>query len=89
METREEILKRINWDYNYSVAEIDSFIRGNNFFDKKPFLIKLLKSASWYSILNTFSKQEIKEILSEEVVDNLHIESLRKKYTYARQVLFG
>lgn len=89
METREEILKRINWDYNYSILEIDSFIKEKNFFDKKPFLIKLLKSVSWYNILQAFSKQEIKEMLSEEVVDNLHIESLRKKYTYARHVLFG
>ncbi|MBS1681023.1 MAG: hypothetical protein JST48_04870 [Bacteroidetes bacterium] len=89
METRAEILKRINWDYNYSTEEIDSFIKGKNFLEKKPFLIKILMFVSWYNILKTFSTHEIKEILSEEVVDNLHIDSLRKKYTYARHLLFG
>ena len=71
METREEILKRINWDYTYTVAEIDAFIKGKIFFDKKPFLIKLLKSVKWYNLLAVLSSQKIKEILSKEIVNNL------------------
>ena len=88
METREEILKRINWDYTYSVEEIDKIIRGNNFQDKKPFLIKLLKSVRWYNLREAFSEQEIKEMLSSDIINNLPVASLREKFKYASRVLY-
>lgn len=89
METREEILKRINWDYHYTVEEIDLIIKSDDFRRKKPFLIKLLKSVQWYTLLDNFNEKEIKEMLSPDVVNNLPVESLREKYRYASRFLLG
>jgi hypothetical protein len=89
METREEALRKINWDYSYTVEQINAILTGNDFRMKKPFYIKLLKSFRWYVLLKILSEQEIKEMLSLDVIDNLHIESLKNKYHYVRQVLYG
>ena len=88
MDTREEVLRKINWDYNYSVKEIDSILKGDDFEMKKPFYIKLLKSFRWYVLKEVLTENELREMLTSDVVDNLHIQSLKDKYTYARQVLY-
>jgi len=88
MDTREEVLRKINWDYNYSVKEIDSILKGDDFKMKKPFYIKLLKSFRWYVLKEVLTENELREMLTSDVVDNLHIQSLKDKYTYARQVLY-
>ncbi|MBY0435133.1 MAG: hypothetical protein K2U26_13580 [Cyclobacteriaceae bacterium] len=89
METREEVLKKINWDYTYTVEEINAILRGDDFRMKKPFYIKLLKSFRWYVLKDVLSKGEIEEMLSPDVINNLHIPSLKEKYKYVRQVLYG
>lgn len=88
METREEVLRKINWDYTYTVDEINAILEGNDFSMKKPFYIKLLKSFRWYVLRRVLSDKEVMEMLSPDVVDNLHINSLKEKYNYVRQVLY-
>ena len=89
MEQRQDILRRINWDYDYSVEEIDRILKGNDFSSKKPFLIKLLKSVRWYNLILILDAQEMREILSPEIIDNLPVASMKDKYRYARQLLYG
>ena len=89
METRAEVLRRINWEYTYTVEEIDSILKGNDYRLKKPFYIKLLKSFRWYILQKVLSTDEIKEMLTPDVINNLHINSLKEKYHYVRQVLYG
>jgi hypothetical protein len=88
METREEVLRKINWDYTYTVEEINAILKSDNFSMKKPFYIKLLKSFRWYVLRSVLSEKEIIEMLSPEVINNLHIASLKKKYNYVREVLY-
>ena len=82
METREDVLKKINWDYAYTVEEINAILKGNDYKMKKPFYIKLLKTFRWYVL---------KDVLTEslDVINNLHINSLKEKYKYVREVLYG
>lgn len=89
METREEVLRKINWDYTYTVAEINAILKGADYRMKKPFYIKLLKTFRWYVLINVLSELEIKEMLSPDVVNNLHVNSLKEKYKYVRAVLYG
>jgi hypothetical protein len=89
METREEILKRINWDSTYTVKDYERILAGKNFNDKKFIYHKLLKSARWYNLLQILSKQELQEMLSPEILDRFHIASMKDNYRYARKVLFG
>lgn len=89
METREEVLKKINWDYAYTVEEINAILKGNDYRMKKPFYIKLLKTFRWYVLKDVLTESEIEEMLSLDVIDNLHINSLKEKYKYVREVLYG
>jgi hypothetical protein len=89
METREEVLKRINWDYTYTVEEINAILKGNDYRMKKPFYIKLLKTFRWYVLKDVLTESEIAEMLSLDVINNLHINSLKEKYKYVREVLYG
>jgi hypothetical protein len=88
METREEALRKINWDYTYTVEDINAILNGSDFKMKKPFYIKLLKSFRWYVLYHILTEREIREMLSSEVLDNLHIHSLKEKYKYVRQILY-
>jgi hypothetical protein len=56
---------------------------------KKQFYIKLLKSFRWYELKEVLTETELEEMLSPEVINNLHVNSLREKYVYVRQVLNG
>jgi hypothetical protein len=89
MKTREDVLRMINWDYTYTVEEIDNILKGADAQMKKPFYIKLLKSFRWYELKDHFTETEIEEMLSPEVINNLHVNSLKEKYAYVRQVLYG
>lgn len=89
MEQRQDILRRINWDYDYTVEEIDRILKGKDYSSKKPFLIKLLKSVRWYNLILILDDEEIKEILSPDVIDNLPVASMKDKYRYARHLLYG
>jgi hypothetical protein len=89
METRQEVLRKINWDTTYTVDEINSILKGNDFRMKKPFYIKLLKSCRWYILKEVLTEAEIKEMLTPDVINNLHVASLKEKYNYVRQILYG
>lgn len=89
METRAEVLQRINWDYTYTVAEIDAILKGNDYQMKKPFYIKLLKSFRWYVLRKVLTESELEEMLTPDVINNLHIHSLKEKYHYVSRVLYG
>lgn len=89
METREEVLRKINWDYTYTVDEVNAILIGNDYRMKKPFYIKLLKTFRWYVLKEVLTESEIKEMLTPDVINNLHIDSLKEKYKYVREVLYG
>lgn len=89
METREEVLRKINWDYTYTVDEVNAILIGNDYRMKKPFYIKLLKTFRWYVLKEVLTESEIKEMLTPDVINNLHIDSLNEKYKYVREVLYG
>ncbi len=89
METREEILKRINWDTTLTVNDFEKILSGDSLNNKKFIYHKLLKSVSWYNLKSILSEHELREILSPEILDRFHIPSMRENYLYARKVLFG
>ncbi|MBX2895262.1 MAG: hypothetical protein KF763_07460 [Cyclobacteriaceae bacterium] len=89
MKTREDVLSMINWEYTYTVEEIDAILKGTDHQKKKSFYIKLLKSFRWYDLKDVLTETELEEMLSPEVINNLHVTSLKEKYAYVRQVLYG
>lgn len=88
METREEILKRINWDYNYTVLDQEKILAGNDLRAKTHIYLKLLQGVRWYTLQNILSEKEMKEILSPDVVKKVFPVAMRKGYENARQLLY-
>lgn len=88
MESRPEILKRINWDYNYTVADQEKILAGKDLQPKIHVYLKLLQSVRWYTLKSILSENELKEILSAEVVKRVFPVSLKKNYENARRILY-
>lgn len=89
METRQQILKKINWDYTHSVEDQEKILSGMDLRAKLPIYHKLLKSVRWYTLQTILSENELREILAPEVIDHLHPPSLRANFQHARHILFG
>jgi hypothetical protein len=89
METREEVLKRINWDYTYTVEEQERLLASDNLSDKKHIYLKLLQGVRWYTLLSILTEKELKEALSVDVIRAVFPRPLRDTYMYASKTLFG
>lgn len=88
METREEVLRKINWDYTYTVADQEKLLASENLSEKKHIYVKLLQGVRWYTLLSILSDKELKEAMSLEVVKAVFPQPLREKYLYVRKSLF-
>lgn len=88
METREEVLRKINWDYTYTVAEQEQLLASDNLSDKKHIYVKLLQGVRWYTLLSILTEKELREAMSLEVVSAVFPRPMREKYLYVRKSLF-
>lgn len=89
METRREILKRINWDYNYSIEDQERIMASSDLSAKLHIYHKLLTSVRWYRLHAILTERELREALSADVIDHLYPPSLRANFQHARRILFG
>ncbi len=89
METRDEVLRRINWDYTYTVEMQERLLASDNLSDKKHIYLKLLQGVRWYTLRAILTEKELKEALSMEVIRAVFPRQLRDTYIYASKALFG
>lgn len=89
--TKIKLLKQIVWDYNISGADIEAVL---NF--EKPsaghltrgmIFQRILESYPWFTILQIFTPDEVRGMLSDEVIGKLRVPSLRTKYEFVRRRL--
>ena len=87
-----KILKQINWDTTHSTEELYKVFRGEvkeaGSVDKTYLYHKILNGYNWYTVMKIFPREELKNVLSEEVIKRLFPQPLRDKYRYVRRVLF-
>jgi hypothetical protein len=88
MEKRAEVLRKINWDYTYTVAEQEQLLASENLSDKKHIYVKLLQGVRWYTLISILTEKELKEAMSLEVMRAVFPQPLREKYLYVRKSLF-
>jgi len=89
-EKLKEELKEIVWDYEVSLEELIQILEGRKksfSLNREKILARLLLSVNWYKLLEIFGPHILKEILNDEVLKYIHIESLRQDFVYAREVL--
>jgi hypothetical protein len=93
METAERntILKQILWDYSISAEEIDAVLRGEmkqaGHYNQDMIFVRILESYSWFTILQLFSPDLIKSLLTTQVISKLRSPSLRRKYEFVQKRL--
>ena len=85
------MLSQIMWDYNIPVADIEALLSGKKemagHYDLHSLFKKLIESYSWYTILQIFTPDEIKRLLTDDTINRLRIPSLKKKYEFVKQRL--
>ncbi len=86
-----KLLSQIMWDYNIPVADIEALLSGKKemagHYDLHSLFNKLIESYSWYTILQIFTPDEIKRLLTDDTINKLRIPSLKKKYEFVKQRL--
>ncbi len=88
---RNTILNQILWDYNISAEDIDAVLRGEmkqaGHYNQDMIFLKILESYSWFTILQLFSPNQIKYLLTNQVISKLRSPSLRRKYEFVQKRL--
>ena len=88
---RHKIFRQIMWDYNISAVDVEAVLQGKRdtigHYDKQTIFIKLLESYSWFTIVQLFSPDELRQLLSDDVVKKLRFKSLRNKYEFVQKRL--
>ncbi len=86
MNTKQNLLKQLLWDTNISVEELSAILANETqrvgSFDTRKIFLKCLESYSWFTILEIFTIQEVKELLTEEVISKLRSKALQRKYQF-------
>jgi hypothetical protein len=84
-------LKLIMWDYDISVQEMESLISGNTpkagHYTRETLFIKMASGLPWFTLLDIFGAEKIKELLTDDVIKRIWPESIQKKYRYVRKRL--
>ncbi|MCK4920223.1 MAG: hypothetical protein KAS71_04205 [Bacteroidales bacterium] len=88
---RHKLFRQIMWDYDISPVEVEKVLQAKKdtvgHYNKQTIFIKLLESYSWFTMLQLFSPQELRQLLSDDVVKKLRFKSLRKKYEFVQKRL--
>ncbi|MDD8019142.1 MAG: hypothetical protein PHP42_12270 [Bacteroidota bacterium] len=92
IEEKQQTLKKIFWEYDFSGEELQALLQGKisraGHLDKEGLYLRLLSSLTWYVILDLIGTNHLDDLLSDGVLSRLHSKDLQKKYAIAKRVLF-
>jgi hypothetical protein len=91
IEERYKLFRQIMWDYNISDDEVDAVLKGKRekagHYNRQTLFVKLLESYSWFTVVQLFSPEELRQLLSDDVIKKLRFKSLRTKYDFIQKRL--
>ncbi len=89
---KKKLLLNAFWDKNIDADQLYNFINGKiktiPLIDQKTIFIRLLSTYDWYTLIKLFPLKVLKESLSDDILNSLYPKELKKKYQYARKLLF-
>jgi hypothetical protein len=89
---KKKILLSAFWDKTIDENQLLELINGKldsiPFFDKKNIYSRLLSTFDWYTLLKLIPERLLKDALADDILERLYPKELKKKYTYARSILF-
>lgn len=88
---RRTLLNQILWDYEIGADDVEAVLRGlrenAGHYNQEMIFLKIIESYSWFTILQLFTPEEIKHLLTNQVINKLRTPSLRRKYEFAKKRL--
>ena len=88
-----EKLAALYWDADVPPEELCRLMRGEidriGHIDRINLYRRLLMTYDWYTLLALIPRDRLGEALSAPVLEHLHPASLKDRYLYARNILFG
>ena len=83
----------ILWDADVDPQQIARLLRGEidqvGNIDRISLYRRLLMTYDWYTLLALIPPDRLREALSDAVLDRLYPVSIKNRYIYARNILFG
>ncbi len=88
---KKKLLEQITWDYDISIEDVYAVIKGEKekagHYSRETLFQKMIESYSWFTILQFFSPNEIKHLLSNRTISKLRSNSLKQKYEFVQKRL--
>jgi hypothetical protein len=88
---RHKILKSVMWDYDVSAGDMEKLLDGKidkaGHYTREKLFGKILSGLPWYTIIQLIPVENIKEMLTDEVIGELWPKSVQKQYEYVRKRL--
>lgn len=79
------------WDYPITTSDMEKLLDGKidkaGHYTREMLFAKILIGLPWYTIIQLFPVENIKEMLTDEIIKVLWPESVRKQYNYVRKRL--
>jgi hypothetical protein len=87
----QKLLKQILWDYNIPLEEIEAVLKGEKktagHYTREMLFLKIIESYPWFTIIQLFTPNEIKYLLTSQTISKLRSPSLRQKYEFVQKRL--
>ena len=85
---QDKLLRQLSWDYDLPEADIRALLEGKReragHYTRHELFRKLLETYPWFTILQLIPVKEVKELLTDDVINTLRSPSLKKKYEFIR-----
>jgi hypothetical protein len=74
------------WDYKIPVEDLENVLNGKEshagHYNRDLLFRKIIETYPWFTVLQLFAPEEIRVLLTENVINKLRVPSLRKKYDF-------
>src|SRR5450759_1158947 len=88
---RHKVLKSVMWDYSISSNDMEKLLDGKidkaGHYTREKLFVKMLTGLSWYTIIQLLPAENVKELLTDEVIAALWPKSVQKQYKSVRKRL--
>ena len=85
-------LERIFWDYNNRERgdSLYNFVLGKKeieYLDRFDVMARMLMTVGWYHLIDIFGLKNLRNFLTDDVLQRIWVEDLRNNFRYAREIL--
>jgi hypothetical protein len=88
---RHKVMKSVMWDYSIATSDMEKLLDGKiemaGHYTREKLFAKMLQGLPWYTIIQLMPVENVKEMLTDEVIGSLWPKSVQKQYEYVRKRL--